>query len=203
MEIQVAIDALTLMVSPKNEFVNCMTVDELHSAFRHEGASTWQDIRPEWPDDDIIFYYPGTDSGTFDYFVESIIKDVLALGIENDRNAIGYFGFAYFLSASQGLRPVAVDDGDGECIEPSFDSALDGSYTPLSRPLFIYTRESFLRDRPDVLNLVQFYLESSDERVSPKDTLLVPEVGYVTMPPDLIDEQYAKLEPFFQSQQDE
>ena len=220
MEVQVAIDALTVMVSPKNDFVDCMTVDELHSAFRNEGASKWQDIRSEWPDEDIIFYYPGTDSGTFDYFFETIIKDVdedashrgdgtaseddnvLALGIENDTTAIGYFGFAYFLSASQGLRTVAIDDGDGECIEPSFDSALDGSYTPLSRPLFIYTRESFLRDRPEVLSLVQFYLESSDVRVFPEEELLVPEVGYITMPPDLLDEQYKKLEPFFQNQGD-
>ena len=221
MEIQVAIDALTVMVSPKNEFVKCLTVDELHLAFRHEGASTWQEIRPEWPGEDIIFYYPGTDSGTFDYFFETIIEgidaeayhrgdgtaseddNVLALGIENDRNAIGYFGFAFFLAASEGLRPVAIDDGDGECVEPSFDTALDGSYTPLSRPLFIYTRESFLRDRPEVLSLVQFYLESSDVRLFPEEELLVPEVGYVTMPADVLDEQYAKLEPFFRLQEDD
>ncbi len=219
MEIQVAIDALTVMVSPKNDFVDCLTVDELHLVFRHEGASKWQDIRPEWPDEDIIFYYPGTDSGTFDYFFETIIEgvdeeafhrgdgtaseddNVLALGIENDKNAIGYFGFAFFLAASDELRPVAIDDGDGECVEPSFDTALDGSYTPLSRPLFIYTRESFLRERPEVLGLIQFYLESSDIRVFPEEKLLVPEVGYVTMPPDLINQQYAKLEPFFRLQE--
>ena len=195
-EIQVAIDALTVMVSPNNEFVNCLTVDELHLAFRHEGASTWQDIRPEWPDEDIIFYYPGTDSASED-------DNVLALGIENDKNAIGYFGFAFFLAASEGLRPVAIDDGDGECVEPSFDTALDGSYTPLSRPLFIYTRESFLRDRTEVLSLVQFYLESSDVRLFPEEELLVPEVGYVTMPADVLDEQYAKLEPFFRLQEDD
>ncbi len=93
-----------------------------------------------------------------------------------------------------------MDDGDGECIEPSFETALNGSYKPLSRPLFIYTRERFLRERVDVRNLVQFYLESSDVRVTPEDELLVSEVGYVTMPPESIDEQYAKLEPFFQLQ---
>ncbi len=220
-EVQVAIDALTVMVSPNNDFVDCMTVDELHLAFRNGGASRWSDIRPEWPSDSIIFYYPGTDSGTFDYFVEAIIDDVddtashrgdgtaseddnvLALGIENDSNALGYFGFAFFQVAGKGLNPVKVDDGDGECVTPSFDSALDGSYTPLSRPLFIYTRESFLRDRPEVLELMQFYLESSDNRLTPEQNLLVPEVGYITMPPELIDEQYAKLEPFLQFQEDE
>ena len=205
-EIQVAIDALTVLVNPSNDFVDCMTVDELHTAFTNGGASTWSDIRPEWPDDKIIFYYPGTDSGTFDYFVEAIVKDVdenaahrgdgtaseddnvLALGIEHDQNAIGYFGFAYFLEASEGLKVVAVDGGDGMCVEPSFDTALDGSYAPLSRPLFIYTRESFLRDRPEVLAVVNFFLESSDT--------LVPEVGYVSMPPELLEAQFAKLAPF-------
>ncbi|MCH8161107.1 MAG: PstS family phosphate ABC transporter substrate-binding protein [Chloroflexi bacterium] len=221
LEIQIAIDALTVMVNPKNDFVDCMTVDELHLAFRHEGASRWSDIRPEWPSDSIIFYYPGTDSGTFDYFLEAIIDgvdetashrgdgtaseddNVLALGIENDSDALGYFGFAFFSVAGEGLTPVAVDDGDGECVTPSFESALDGSYTPLSRPLFIYTRESFLRERPEVLSLVRFYLESSDIRLTPEQNLLVPEVGYITMPPDLLDEQYAKLDPFLQIHEDE
>ena len=221
LEVQIAIDALTVMVSPKNDFVECMTVDELHLAFRHEGASRWSDIRPEWPNDSIIFYYPGTDSGTFDYFFETIIDgvdeaashrgdgtaseddNVLALGIENDSNALGYFGFAFFQVAGAGLKPVAVDDGDGECVTPSFQSALNGSYKPLSRPLFVYTRESFLRDRPEVLDLMLFYLESSDVRVTPEEILLVPEVGYITMPPELIDEQYAKLDAVLQFHEDE
>ena len=205
-EVQVAIDALTVLVNPNNDFVDCMTVDELHTAFTNGGASTWSDIRPEWPDDKIIFYYPGTDSGTFDYFFETIVEgvdenathrgdgtaseddNVLALGIEHDQNAIGYFGFAFFREASEGLKAVAVDGGNGVCVEPSFDTALDGSYAPLSRPLFIYTRESFLRDRPEVLAVVNFYLESSDT--------LVPEVGYVSMPPELLDEQFRKLKQF-------
>jgi len=202
-ELQVAIDALTVMANPSNDFIDCMTVEELHTAFTT--ATTWSDIRPDWPSDNIIFYYPGTDSGTFDYFVEAIIEgvdenaahrgdgtaseddNVLALGIESDQDAIGYFGFAYFLGAGDSLRAVAIDDGDG-CVAPSFESALDGTYTPLSRPLFIYTRESFLRDRPEVLGVVNFYLENTG--------VLVPEVGYVNMPQGLLDEQFAKLAPF-------
>ncbi|MCH8995216.1 MAG: substrate-binding domain-containing protein, partial [Chloroflexi bacterium] len=157
------------------------------------------------PDDEIALFYPGADSGTFDFFVETIIEgvdetafhsgdgtaseddNVLALGIENDENAIGYFGFAFFLAA-QALKAVAVDDGDGECIEPSFQNALDGSYSPLSRPLFIYTRERFLRERPEVLDFLQFYLENT--------ATLVPEVGFVTMPDDVLQQQLAKLGPF-------
>ena len=204
-ELQVAIDALTVMVHPGNDFADCMTVQQLHDAFKGGGASTWADINPDWPDDEIEFFFPGTDSGTFDYFVEAIIEgvdenathrgdgtsseddNVLAQGIEGDTHAIGYFGFAYFLEAGDRLKPVAIAGGEG-CVEPSFEAALDGSYQPLSRPLFIYTREKFLRERPEVLGFVKFYLENLET--------LVPEVGYVTMPDDLYQEQAAKIEPF-------
>ncbi len=201
-EIQVAIDALTVMVNPSNEFADCMTVEELNLAFRGDGASTWSDVRTEWPDDTIAFYYPGTDSGTFDYFEEEVIEgvdeaaihrgdgtaseddNVLALGIENDEHAIGYFGFAYFQEAGEALRAVAVDGGEG-CVGPSIEAAAAGTY-PLSRPLFIYTRESSLREKPTLLEFVTFYLENSEA--------LVLEVGYVPLPKELLDEQLAKIE---------
>ena len=204
-ELQVAIDALTVMVHPDNDFVDCMTVDELHQTFVEGGATRWSDIRPEWPDEEIVFYYPGTDSGTFDYFVEAVIEgvdenaghrgdgtaseddNVLALGIESDPNAIGYFGFAYFQEAGQALKAVEIDGGEG-CVAPSLEAALDGSYQPLSRPLFIYTRESFLEERPEVLGFVKFYLDNANQ--------LAEEVGYVPMPDDLLAEQQAKVEPF-------
>jgi phosphate transport system substrate-binding protein len=204
-EIQVAIDALTVMVNPENDFVDCMTVEELNTAFKTGGATNWSDIRAAWPAEPISFYYPGTDSGTFDYFVEAIIEgvnetdthrgdgtaseddNVLAQGIENDANGIGYFGFAYFLGAGQALKAVPVDGGSG-CVEPSFDTALDGSYAPLSRPLFIYTTETLLTENPEVLGFVNFYLENA--------TALVEEVGYVSMPDDLLAEQVTKIEPF-------
>jgi len=204
-EIQVAIDALTVMVNPSNDFVDCLTVQQLNQIFRSGGATRWNQVDPSWPDEAISWYYPGTDSGTFDYFVEAIIQsvdknathrgdgtsseddNVLAQGIEGDRHAIGYFGFAYFLEAGDRLKAVQVDGGNG-CVEPSFEAALDGTYKPLSRPLFIYTREKFLKERPEVLGFVNFYLENSSK--------LVPEVGYVTLPDDLLQEQVAKIEPF-------
>jgi phosphate transport system substrate-binding protein len=204
-EIQVAIDALTVMVNPNNDFAECLTVQQLHDMFKDGGATQWSAVDPSFPAEDIIYYYPGTDSGTFDYFVEAIIEsvdenaihrgdgtaseddNVLAQGIEGDNTAVGYFGFAYFLEAGASLKAVSVDGGEG-CVEPSFEAALDGSYQPLSRPLFIYTRESFLDERPEVLGFVKFYLENLET--------LVPDVGYVTMPEDLLAEQEAKIEAY-------
>jgi phosphate transport system substrate-binding protein len=206
-EIQVGIDALTVMVNPANDWAACMTTEEVHNAFKGGGATKWSDIRPEWPNENIKFYYPGTDSGTFDYFVEAIIagvnKDekathrgdgtaseddnILAQGIENDRYALGYFGFAYYLEAGQKLTAVAIDGGDG-CVDPSFDAALDGTYHPLARPLFIYTRESLLAEKPEVLGFVNFYVENMQA--------LVPDVGYITLPEALYQEQVGKVSPF-------
>ncbi|HLC28941.1 MAG TPA: phosphate ABC transporter substrate-binding protein, partial [Dehalococcoidia bacterium] len=138
-----------------------------------------------------------------DYFVEEIITgvdeaaahtsegtsseddNVLATGVEGDDFAIGYFGIAYFLEAGENLKAISVDGGEG-CVEPSAETALDGAYQPLSRPLFIYTRTSFLTDRPEVAGFVKFYLENSQA--------LVPEVGYVQLPDDVHAGQVAKIE---------
>ena len=206
LEIEVGLDALTVMGHPDNDFADCLTIEQLHEIFRTDGATNWSDVDPGFPDQSIALYYPGTDSGTFDYFVEAIIKDVdeaanhrgdgtaseddnvLAQGIGGDRDSIGYFGFAYFQDAGQSLKAVSVDAGEG-CVAPSFDSALDGSY-PLSRPLFIYTRESFLAEHPEnpVLRFIEFYLDNA--------TTLVAEVGYVSLPADTLQAQMDKIEPY-------
>jgi phosphate transport system substrate-binding protein len=205
-ELQVGIDALTVVVHPDNDFVTCLTTQQLFDIFT--GAATnWSEVDPSFPDEDIgdSLYYPGADSGTFDFFVEQIITEideagthtgsgtsseddnVLVTGIEGDSNAIGYFGFAYYQQAGQNLKAVEIDAGDG-CVAPSSETALDGSYY-LSRPLFIYTRETFLNDASSpVLGFVNFYLENIPT--------IVPEVGYVELPDDLFAEQEAKIEPF-------
>jgi phosphate transport system substrate-binding protein len=204
-EIQVAIDALTVVVHPSNDFATCMTVQQVHDAFSGGGATQWSELDPSWPAEGMVKFFPGTDSGTFDYFVEAIIEgveetathtgdgtaseddNVLAQGVEGNENGIGYFGFAYFQEAGQSLNAVAIDNGEG-CIEPTIENALNGSYAPLSRPLFIYTRESFLRDKPEVLGLMKFYVDNTNA--------LAAEVGYVPMPDALQAQQAAKLTSF-------
>ena len=202
-ELQVGTDALTIVVNPANDFLECLTVDQLHLIFKEGGATSWDQVDPSFPAEPIILYYPGTDSGTYDYFVEEIVTgvdeaaahtgegtsseddNVLAQGVEGDEFSIGYFGIAYYIEAGENLKAVAVDGGEG-CVEPSSETALDGTYQPLSRPLFIYTRQSFLDDKPEVCGFTRFYLENSQE--------LVPEVGYVPLPQDVWDEQVAKVE---------
>lgn len=204
-EFQVAIDALTVMVNPANDFVNCLTVQQLYDLFKTDGVSNWSELDSSFPDQDITFYYPGTDSGTFDYFVEAIITkqdenathradgtaseddNQLALGIENEENAIGYFGFSYYQESGGNLKAVSIDNGNG-CVEPTVQTALDNSYAPLSRPLFIYTRESFLQQKPEVLGFVKYYLDNTET--------LVPDVGFVPMSEALAQEQEAKIQPF-------
>lgn len=204
-EFQVGIDALSIVVNPDNDWAECMTLEQLNMAFKDGGATNWSDIDPSWPNQKIVFYYPGTDSGTYDYFVEEAIEgvneddahrtdgtsseddNVLAIGVEQDKNAIGYFGFAYFQEAGDSLKAVEVDGGDG-CVEPTFDNALAGDY-PLSRPLFIYSSDPILADSPAAVGFMHFLFENIG---------LVAESGYITLPDDLLEEQVAKLEPYLE-----
>jgi phosphate transport system substrate-binding protein len=204
-ELQVGIDALTVVLNPANTWATCVTTKELNLIYKLGGAAKWSDVRPTWPAENIKFYYPGPDSGTFTYFVEEAIAkvdkeskhrsdgtaseddNILAKGVEGDKNSIGYFGFAYYQEAGKKLKALQIDNGKG-CVAPTFDTALNGTYAPLSRPLFIYTREAFLKEKPEVLGLVKFYLDNTAE--------LVKEVGYINLPEDLLAKNQAKVAPF-------
>jgi phosphate transport system substrate-binding protein len=206
-ELQVAIDALTVAVNPENGFVDCLTIEELFEIFREGGAGKWSDIRPEWPDRPVHTYYPGTDSGTFDYFVEAIVEEVdenaahrgdgtsseddnvLTLGVSEDPDAISYFGFAYFQEAGDSLKAVPIDAGE-RCVDPTHETAAAGEY-PLSRPLLVYTAEQYIEDDPEVAAFLDFYLRNSGA--------LVEEVGYVPLPEDAIEEQLALLQPYLRT----
>ena len=186
-EFLVGVDGLSVMVNPDNDFVNCMTTEQLKALWEPESTvDSWNDLDASWPDRKINLYGPGTDSGTFDYFTEEIMGEsklsradytrseddnVLVQGISGDRNALGYFGFAYYAQNTDKLKLVAVDSGSG-CVMPSVASIADGTYAPLSRPLFIYVSRASLQ-RPEVADFVEFYMVNGAQ--------LTEEVGYVPL----------------------
>ena len=187
-EFLVGVDGLSVMVSPKNDFVDCMTTEQLREIWKPESAvNKWSDLDSSWPDSRINLYGPGTDSGTFDYFTEEINGEaqvsradytaseddnVLIQGINGDRNALGYFGFAYYAENADKLKLLGVDSGSG-CVVPSIETIASGEYSPLSRPLFIYVNRERLEQRDELRAFVEFYMEVGRE--------LTREVGYVPL----------------------
>ena len=193
-EIPVAIDGLTVMVNPSNDWVQCMTVDELHTVWGPDAEDVimkWNQVRPDWPDEDLDLYAPGVDSGTFDYFTETVNGEsqssrgdftaseddnVLVQGIGGDKGSLGYFGYAYYTENTDKLKPVAIDSGNG-CITATDETINNGTYSPLSRPLFIYVRKDAV-DMPHVRKFVEYYLSSEGR-------LLAAEVGYIPFPDEV------------------
>ena len=187
-EMTIAYDGLSVLVNPANDWVESLTVEELKMMWAPDSTvKTWSDIRSEWPNEEIKFYAPGTDSGTFDYFTEEINGEsgairpdftaseddnVLVQGIAGDKNAIGFFGYAYYEENQDKLKLVAIDNGSGP-VTPDFDTIQDGSYSPLSRPIFIYINKAAL-DKPEVVEFVTFFNTVAEE--------IIPEVGYVALP---------------------
>ena len=188
LEFPIAIDGLTVVANPANDFLECLSVEALEQIWRaEEPAQTWADLNPEFPAETIALYGPGTDSGTFDFFVETVLGEdgeirqdftpseddnVLVEGVAGDPNALGYFGLAYYIENQDALKAIAIDGGQG-CVVPSVETVEDGEYTPLSRPLFIYVNEASL-ERPEVQEFVRFYIEQAPA--------LVGDVGYVAQP---------------------
>lgn len=198
-ELMVAYDGLSILVNPENTWVDSLTVEELNKIWGPDSTvKTWSDVRPEWPDETITLYAPGTDSGTFDYFTEEINGEsgairpdftaseddnVLVQGIAGDKNALGFFGFAYYEANQDKLKLVAVDSGAGPVL-PAFDTIQDGSYAPLSRPIFIYVKTSSL-ERPEVVEFVNFYLTIASD--------IIPDVGYVALPAADYEAELARI----------
>jgi len=186
-EIPVAYDGITVAVNPENDWAQCVTVEELRRIWQPESTiERWSQVRDGWPDRELVLYGPDTDSGTFDYFTETIVGEedasrsnytasaddnVLVRGVRGDAGSLGYFGFAYYIESREQIRALAVDDGSG-CVEPTRETIESGEYAPLSRPLFIYVKRSALQ-RDAVRRFVGFYLDSATD--------LVPQVGYVPL----------------------
>jgi len=189
-ELPVAFDALTVVINPKNDWAATMTPADLKKMWEPgaQGKIThWNQIRSSWPNAPLKLFGPGADSGTFEYFTEAIVRkskssrgdftaseddNVLVQGVSTDRNALGYFGYAYYAENTGKLKAVSIDDGKGP-VTPSAKTVENGTYQPLSRPIFIYVSKKSM-SKPEVKEFVEFYLKNA-----PK---LVKEVKYVPLP---------------------
>lgn len=200
-EFELAKDGISIVVNKENDWVNSLTIEQLQAMWIENGKTKlWSDINPDWPAEEIKFYSPGTDSGTFDYFSEAILDgqtlvenatlseddNVLVQGVSGDKNAIGFFGYAYYSENKDKLKIVAIDGGNG-AVEPTNKTINDGSYSPLSRPVFTYVSNEAVATKPQVANFLKFTLENVGD--------LAEEVGYVR----LTDEEYAKSIQVFES----
>ena len=187
-ELPIAYDGLSVVVNTKNDWVDHLTITELNKIWQPGSSVTrWSDVRDGWPETEIQLYGPGTDSGTFDYFTETINgksgasrpdytanedDNALVRGISGDEGSLGYFGYAYYAANKDKLRVVAIDGGKGP-VAPTEITINNGTYAPLSRPVFIYVRPDAL-DRKEVRAFVDFYIESAP--------MLATEVGYIPLP---------------------
>ncbi|WP_254531337.1 PstS family phosphate ABC transporter substrate-binding protein [Natrinema gelatinilyticum] len=199
-EFQIATDALTVVVNPNADWVDCLTVEQLQQIWSADGANRWSDIDDEWPDQEFELYGAATTSGTFDYFNEAILGEELnhrndyyaterdrtiVQGVRGSEAAMGYFGFSYYSENPNRIKAVSIDNGNG-CVEPSIETAKSGEYKPLSRPLFIYVAKESLAESA-VRNFVRFYMKRAA-------TDLVSEVGYVPITEEQRDENLEKLD---------
>jgi phosphate transport system substrate-binding protein len=193
LELGIATDALSVVVNKDNTWATCLTTAQLKKMWdQGSTAKSWKDIDPSFPDEPLKLFGPGPDSGTFDYFTEVINgkakqsrsdytpsedDNALVTGVAGDKDALGYFGFAYLEENLDKIKPVAVDSGGG-CIEPSADNVNGGKYKPLARPLFIYPSVAALK-RPEFAAFVQYYLDNVNTYVD--------ETGYIEALPAVLD----------------
>ncbi|OES44359.1 PstS family phosphate ABC transporter substrate-binding protein [Domibacillus iocasae] len=200
-ELELAYDGLSVVVNKDNDWVDQLTVDELKKLWLDNGSTKkWSDIREGWPEEEIKFYSPGTDSGTFDYFDEVILDggqidksatlseddNVLVQGVTGDANAIGYFGYAYYLENKDNVKVVPIVNEAGDAVEPNAETIESGEYAPLSRPLFTYVSNAAIKDDEAVAAYTQFTLENA--------SVLAEDVGYVSLPEEKYTEQLETLE---------
>ncbi len=190
-ELPVAFDALTVVVNPQNTWAKTLTPADLRKMWEPaaQGRITkWNQVRADFPAEPLMMFGPGADSGTFDYFTEAVNgkskasrtdfqasedDNVIVQGVGSNKGAIGYFGYAYYIGNKERVRAVPIQNHEGKAVAPSVATVIDGSYEPLSRPLFIYVRDTAAQ-RPEVREFIQFYLGEGAE--------LAREVGYVPLP---------------------
>jgi phosphate transport system substrate-binding protein len=176
-EITVANDGLAVVVNPENDWAECLTVEQLNTIWAPDSTvKSWKEVDPSFPDEPLNLFGPGTDSGTFDYFTGEINGEegasrtdyqpseddnVIVQGVQGSKGAMGYFGLSYVEENPDAVKAIQVDGGEG-CVAPSSETVLDGSYTPLGRPLFVYPSDKALA-RPEVQAFLEFYIENEKE----------------------------------------
>ncbi|GAB4341454.1 MAG: PstS family phosphate ABC transporter substrate-binding protein [Cyanophyceae cyanobacterium] len=204
-ELPVAFDGLSVVVNKENTWAACLKPDELKKMWETaaEGTVTsWRQIRPDFPDQKLGLYGPGTDSGTYDYFTDAINgtegesrgdftasedDNVLVQGVEADPNSLGFFGFAYYEENADRLKLVEIENSAGQCVAPNAQTIADGSYNPLARAIFVYFSKKSLEEKPAVKAFAEYHLD-------PANGNLVTETGYVPMPADINTKAQARLQ---------
>ena len=194
-ELPIAFDALTVVVNPKNDWAKDITVQELKKIWEPAAQgkiTSWNQIRPNWPNRPITLYGAGKDSGTFDYFTEAIVgtakasrtdytasedDTILVQGVIKDENALGYFGFAYYEDNQSKLKAVGIDRGKGAVL-PSRETVEKAQYQPLARPLFIYVSYNSAKSKVELRNFVEFYMKKAPTLVSSVGYIPLPKEGY-------------------------
>lgn len=195
-ELLLAYDGLTVVVSQENDWVEDLTVEDLKKLWVEDGSTKmWSDINPEWPEEEVVFYAPGTDSGTYDYFNEVILEDedlvssatlseddnILVQGIQADPNAVGFFGYAYYVANKDTLKAVTIGG-----VEPNGETIESGEYEPLSRPLFTYVSNTAVAEDDAVYDFMKYTLNNAGA--------MADAVGYVALPQEEYDAGLEKLE---------
>jgi phosphate transport system substrate-binding protein len=202
-EMPIGYDGISIVVNPANDWADSLTVAELKKIWGAGSTiKSWKDVRPGFPDVPLKLFGPGTDSGTFDYFTEAVTgKDgscrpdftaseddnVLVQGVAGEKGALGYFGFAYYEANMDKLKLLAIDGGNGKPIKPSKATIANGTYSPLSRPLFIYVSAD-ARSRPEVQAFLRFFFDNAKRIVEH------PRVQYVALAPELYKAVWKRYE---------
>ncbi|MGF1514992.1 MAG: PstS family phosphate ABC transporter substrate-binding protein [Elainellaceae cyanobacterium] len=203
-EVPVAFDGITVVVNDENDWAECLTADQLGQMWAPDAEGTitnWNQIDPSYPDADLGLYGPGTDSGTYDYFTDATTGEegesrgdytaseddnVIVQGVQSDSGGLGFFGYAYFEENEDTLKAVNIENANGECITPASEVIADGTYNPLSRPIFYYVKTESYENKPQVAAFAEYQIDQSNGN-------LISEVGYIPLPGDIVEKANARL----------
>lgn len=204
-EVPVAFDGLSVVVNPENDWATCLTAEELGKVWAPEAEGqvmSWSQVKEGFPDVRLDLYGPGTDSGTYDYFTDATVGDegvsrgdytaseddnIIVQGVSSETEAMGFFGYAYYEENKDSLKIMEIENSDGTCLSPTLERIADGSYNPLSRPIFFYVKKTSLEEKPEVAAFVNYHLAPANS-----DKILT--AGYVPLPEDINAKVQARID---------